>query len=165
MEINHLRYEPLAEYSAVFGRKMDVSTFIDMLSKIGCQKAIAILSRFASLHIFVCHQIPDALILDYMLRMAHSSHIQSIGGAWQQYNQFRAIMCPQSLFILEKWALVYCPVEDELGPIMMPDLMLIMDALLVINDMLPKDDVGGHETEYLDTRRTEASYLCVITSP
>lgn len=149
MEINHLRYEPLAEYSAVFGHKMDDATFKDMLSRIGCQKAIAILSHFASLHIAVCHQIQDAVCLDWQLRVLHSGHIREMGGDWLQYNQFRTIMCPQSIFILEKWALVYCPVEEALNPITMPDLMIIMDALLSINDTLPKDDVIGYETEYL----------------
>lgn len=43
MEINHLSYEPLAEYSEVFGHEMDTVEFENMLSKIGCQKAIAIL--------------------------------------------------------------------------------------------------------------------------
>lgn len=50
MEVNHLSYEPLAEYSEVFGHEMDTVEFENMLSKIGCQKAIAILSRFSSLH-------------------------------------------------------------------------------------------------------------------
>lgn len=149
MEINHLRYEPLAEYSAVFGHEMDDATLKDMLSRIGCQKAIAILSHFASLHIAVCNQIQDAVRLYWQLRAAHSYHISEVGGDWLQYYQFRAIMCPQSIFILEKWALVYCPVEETFSPITLPDLMLIMDALLAINDMLPKDDVDGHETEYL----------------
>lgn len=149
MEINHLRYEPLAEYSAVFGHEMDDAALKDMLSRIGCQKAIAILSRFASLHIAVCHKIQDAVCLDWQLRLIHSDHIKKAGGAWLQYNQFSTIICPQSIFILEKWALVYCPVEEAFSPITMPDLMLIMDALLAINDMLPKDDVDGHETEYL----------------
>lgn len=34
MEINHLRYEALAEYSTVFGYKMEDAMFIEMLSKI-----------------------------------------------------------------------------------------------------------------------------------
>lgn len=148
MEINHLRYEALAEYSTVFGYKMEDAMFIEMLSKIGCEKAIAILSRFASLHNAVCSQIQDAVYLDWILRTIHSGHIRNKGGNWQQYNQFRALMCPQSVFILEKMALVYCPIEKTLGPIQSADLMLIMDALLVVNDMLPKD-VDGHETEYL----------------
>ena len=58
-------------------------------------------------------------------------------------------MCPQSIFLLEKLALIYCPVEEQLSPIIPNDLLLMMDALLAINDMLPKDDVDGHETEYL----------------
>lgn len=36
-----------------------------------------------------------------------------------------------------------------MSPIIPNDLLLMMDALLAINDMLPKDDVDGHETEYL----------------
>lgn len=149
MEINHLRYEPLAEYSAVFGHKMDDDTLKDMLSRIGCQKAISILSRFASLHIAVCHQIQDAVRLDWQLRVLHSMQIREAGGDWLQYNQFGAMMCTQSILNLQKWVLTYCPVEDELSPITLPDLMLIMNALLTINDMLPSADVEGHETEYL----------------
>lgn len=58
-------------------------------------------------------------------------------------------MCQQSIFELEKWALLYCPIEDSLSPIVLPDLMLVMDALLAVNDRLPKDEVEGHEAEYL----------------
>lgn len=148
MEINHLRYEPLAEYSAVFGHEMDDATLKDMLSRVGCQKAIVILSRFTSLHVAVCNQNQDAILLNFQLRVLHSGHIRDLNGAWLQY-QFRTIMCPQTIFILQKWALVFCPVEEEFSPITLPDLMVIMDVLLAINDRLPKDDVDGHETEYL----------------
>lgn len=149
MEINHLRYEPLAEYSIVFGKEINDAELIELISGIGCQKAIAILSRFASLHIAVCHQNHEAICLDWKLRMLHSGHIKELGGNWLQYNQFKTIMCPQSIFILEKWALVHCPKEKDFSPITIPDLMLIMDALIAINDKLPKGDVDGHETEYL----------------
>lgn len=149
MEINHLRYEPIAEYSVVFGQEIDDVTLKNMLSRIGCQKAIAILSRFASLNIAVCNQIQDAVYLDLQLRIIHSEHIRVAGGNFIKYKQFGTIMCSQSIFILEKWVLAYCPVEDDLSPITLPDLILIMDALLVINDMLPKADIVGHETEYL----------------
>lgn len=149
MEINHLRYEPLAEYSVVFGREISDADLIELISGIGCQKAIAILSHFSSLHIAVCHQNCEAIYLDWQLRILHSNHIKEIGGNWLQYNRFGAIMCPQSIFTLEKWVLVYCPVEKEYSPITIPDLMLIMDALIAINDRLPKEGVDGHETEYL----------------
>lgn len=149
MEINHLSYEPLAEYSEVFGHEMDTVEFENMLSKIGCQKAIAILSRFSSLHNSVCSHVLEAIQLDLKLRVFHSGHIRELGGNWIIYNQFKTIMCPQSIFLLEKLALIYCPVEEQLSPIIPNDLLLMMDALLAINDMLPKDDVDGHETEYL----------------
>lgn len=149
MEINHLSYEPLAEYSEVFGHEMDTVEFENMLSKIGCQKAIAILSRFSSLHNSVCSHVLEAIRLDWKLRVFHSGHIRELDGNWMIYNQFKTIMCPQSIFLLEKLALIYCPVEEQLSPIIPNDLLLMMDALLAINDMLPKDDVDGHETEYL----------------
>ena len=149
MEVNHLSYEPLAEYSEVFGHEMDTVEFENMLSKIGCQKAIAILSRFSSLHNSVCSHVLEAIRLDWKLRVFHSGHIRELDGNWVIYNQFKTIMCPQSIFLLEKLALIYCPVEEQLSPIIPNDLLLMMDALLAINDMLPKDDVDGHETEYL----------------
>ena len=58
-------------------------------------------------------------------------------------------MCLQSIFLLEKWVLVYCLNDCRLTPITLEDIMTIMDAILSINDKLPKDDVHGHETEYL----------------
>ena len=149
MEINHLSYEPFATYSEVFGHEMDTVEFENMLSKIGCQKAIAILSRFSSLHNSVCNGVLEAIRLDWKLRVLHSGHIRELCGNWMIYNQFKTIMCPQSIFLLEKLVLIYCPVEEQLSPIVPNDLLLMMDALLAINDMLPKDDVDGHETEYL----------------
>lgn len=149
MEINHLSYEPLATYSEVFEHEMDTVEFENMLSKIGCQKAIAILSRFSSLHNSVCNRVLEAIQLDWKLRVLHSGHIRELCGNWMKYNQFKTIMCPQSIFLLEKLVLIYCPVEEQLSPIVPNDLFLMMDALLAINDMLPKDDVDGHETEYL----------------
>lgn len=57
MEVNHLSYEPLAEYSEVFGHEMDTVEFENMLSKIGCQKAIAILNYLSSYgKQYVCSQ-------------------------------------------------------------------------------------------------------------
>lgn len=149
MEINHVNYVPIAEYSTVFGYPMDDAVFKDMLSNIGCQKAIAILSRFSSLHIALCGEIQDAVYLHFQLRMIHAKHIRDSGGDGIKYNQFRAVMCPQSIFSLEKWVLEYCPKEDVLSSITLNDLILVMDALLVINDKLPKSEVEGHETEYL----------------
>ena len=149
MENNHLQYVPIADYSSIFGQEINNAIFEDILSKIGCQKAIAILSRFMSLHIGICNGNPDAVRLDWQLRVLHANHVSGAGGDWLQYNQFRTIMSPQSILNLEKWVLKFCPVEYELSPVTPPDLMLVMDALLAINDMLPKTDVVGHETEYL----------------
>lgn len=149
MKINHLKYAVLPEYSSIFGHELNDEDMIHLLSGISCQKAIAILSRFASLHIAICQQNHDALCLDWKLRVAHSKHIQETGGKWLDYNRCKALMCPQSIFELEKWALLYCPIENNLSPIMLPDLILVMDALLAVNDRLPKDEVEGHEAEYL----------------
>lgn len=149
MEINHLQYVPIATYSDIFGHEMNNTEFKHMLSKIGCQKAIAILCRLSSLHNSVCSHIVEAIRLDSGLKLFHSSHIFALGGNLRKYNQFELIMCPQSIFLLEKYVLIYCPVENQLSPIMPDEFLLVLDALLVINDMLPKDDVDGHETEYL----------------
>lgn len=149
MKINHLEYVVLPEYSSIFGHELNDEDMIHLLSGISCQKAIAILSRFASLHIAICQQNHDAICLDWQLRMIHSKHIQENGGKWLDYNRCKTLMCPQSIFELEKWALLYCPIENSLSPIVLPDLMLVMDALLAVNDRLPKDEVEGHEAEYL----------------
>lgn len=67
MEINHLRYEAVAEYSSVFGHPLDDSSLIDKLSHISCQKILAILSRFSCLHIAVCNGDDAAMKLnDYL---------------------------------------------------------------------------------------------------
>lgn len=139
MEINHLQYIPLAQYSDVFGHEMGDAKFKHMLSKIGCKKALSILSRFSSLHNAVFCNISEAIELDWKLRMVHSKHICELGGNWEKYNRFKTIMCPQSIFLFEKLVLIHCPVENQLSPIKLDDLLLIMDALLVINDMLPKN--------------------------
>ena len=149
MEINHLEYVPIAEYSIVFGKEMADAELINLLSGIECQKIIVILARLESLHIAVCQQIKEAVCLDWQLRVLHSSHIKEKGGNWIQYNQYRTIMCPQSIFEAEKWAIAYCPVEDDITPITIPDLMLVMDVILAVNDRLPKEEVSGHELEYL----------------
>lgn len=149
MKINHLEYVAFPEYSLIFNHTLSKEKLIKLLSGISCEKAIAILSRFASLHIGVCQQNQDACQLDWSLRVAHSNHIQKMGGNWIAYNQFKTIMCLQAIFELEKWALLYCPVKKKLSPILLPDLLLIMDAILAINDRLPKGEVSGHETEYL----------------
>lgn len=147
MKINHLEYVAFPEYSLIFNHTLSKEKLIKLLSGISCEKAIAILSRFASLHIGVCQQNQDACQLDWSLRVAHSNHIQKMGGNWIAYNQFKTIMCLQAIFELEKWALLYCPVKKKLSPILLPDLLLIMDAILAINDRLPKGEVSGHETE------------------
>lgn len=149
MKINHLEYVVLPEYSSIFGHELNDEDMIHLLSGISCQKAIAILSRFASLHIAICQQNHDAIRLDWQLRVIHSKHIRENGGKWHDYNRCKTLMCQQSIFELEKWALLYCPIEDSLSPIVLPDLMLVMDALLAVNDRLPKDEVEGHEAEYL----------------
>ena len=149
MEINHLRYEPIAEYSVVFGKEMTDDEIIRLLSCIGCQKAISILARFASLHIAVCRGNKEAVYLDWQLRLLHSNHIEEKGGDRLQYNLHKTIMCLQSVFEAEKWVLAYCPVETDLTPITMVDLMLVMDLIISINDRLPKEEVSGHELEYL----------------
>lgn len=149
MKINHLEYVVLPEYSLIFGHELNDKDMIHLLSGISCQKAIAILSRFASLHIAICQQNHDAIRLDWQLRTIHSKHIHENGGKWLDYNRCKTLMCPQSIFELEKWALLYCPIENSLSPIVLPDLMLVMDALLAVNDRLPKDEVEGHEAEYL----------------
>lgn len=149
MKINHLEYVVLPEYSLIFGHELNDKDMIHLLSGISCQKAIAILSRFASLHIAICQQNHDAIRLDRQLRTIHSKHIHENGGKWLDYNRCKTLMCPQSIFELEKWALLYCPIENSLSPIVLPDLMLVMDALLAVNDRLPKDEVEGHEAEYL----------------
>lgn len=149
MKINHLGYVVLPEYSLIFGHELNDKDMIHLLSGISCQKAIAILSRFASLHIAICQQNHDAIRLDWQLRTIHSKHIHENGGKWLDYNRCKTLMCPQSIFELEKWALLYCPIENSLSPIVLPDLMLVMDALLAVNDRLPKDEVEGHEAEYL----------------
>lgn len=149
MKINHLEYAALPEYSFIFGHELNDEDMIHLLSGISCQKSMVILSRFSSLHIAICQQNHDAICLDCQLRMVHSKHIQKTGGKWFDYNRYKTLMCPQSIFELEKWALLYCPIENNLSPIMLPDLMLVMDALLAVNDRLPKDEVEGHEAEYL----------------
>lgn len=149
MKINHLEYVVLPEYSSVFGHELNDEDMIHLLSGISCQKAIAILSRFASLHIAICQQNHDAIRLDWQLRTIHSKHIHENGGEWLDYNRCKTLMCPQSIFELEKWALLYCPIESSLSPIVLPDLILVMDALLAVNDRLPKNEVEGHEAEYL----------------
>ena len=149
MKINHLQYVPIATYSDIFGHKMDDKEFKHMLSKIGSQKAIAILCRLSSLHNSVCSNILEATRFYCELKLFHSSHIFELGGDVGKYNQFKTAMCPQSIFLLEKLVLIHCPVENQLRPITADDFLLMMDALLIANDMLPKDDVDGHETEYL----------------
>lgn len=149
MKINHLEYVVLPEYSSIFGHELNDEDMIHLLSGISCQKAIAILSRFASLHIAICQQNHDAIRLDWQLRVIHSKHIRENGGKWRDYNRCKTLMCQQSIFELEKWALLYCPIENSLSPIVLPDLMLVMDALLAVNDRLPKNEVEGHEAEYL----------------
>ena len=149
MQINHLEYITLPEYSLIFGHELNDEDMIHLLSGISCQKAIAILSRFYSLHIAICQQNPDAIRLDWQLRVAHSKHIQETGGKQLDYNRCKTLMCPQSIFELEKWVLLYCPIENGLSQITFPDLMLVMDALLAMNDRLPKGEVEGHEAEYL----------------
>lgn len=149
MEINHLRYEAVAEYSSVFGHPLDDSSLIDKLSHISCQKILAILSRFSCLHIAVCNGDDAAMKLNDYLRFIHSVHIDDLGGNKYIYNQFRFIMCSQSIFVLDKWAIKYCPVSTNAEPITQKDVCLIMDLLLVVNDKLPKSEVEGNETEYL----------------
>lgn len=149
MEINHMKYIPLAQHSLVYGSAMDTAGLISLLSGIGCKKAIAILYRFAALHIAVGQGNMDAVHLDWQLRLLHSNHIAKHGGNSILYNRFVAITCPQSVFLLEKWVLAYCAIEGDLSPISVPEWMLMMDALLAINDMLPGEEVTDHETEYL----------------
>lgn len=149
MQINHLEYVTLPEYSLILGHELNDEDMIHLLSGISCQKAIVILSRFYSLHIAICQQNPDAICLDWHLRMIHSKHIREAGGKWINYNHCKILTCPQAIFELEKWALLYCPIDSNLSPISLPDLMLVMDALLAVNDRLPKDEVEGHEAEYL----------------
>ena len=58
-------------------------------------------------------------------------------------------MCSQSIFVLDKWAIKYCPISENAEPITPEDVNLIMDLLLIVNDKLPKSEVEGNETEYL----------------
>lgn len=51
MKINHLKYVAFPEYSLIFNHTLSKEKLIKLLSGISCEKAIAILSRFASLHI------------------------------------------------------------------------------------------------------------------
>lgn len=82
MEVNHLSYEPLAEYSEVFGHEMDTVEFENMLSKIGCQKAIAILSRFSSLHNSVCSHGIRGYSPRLEVKSISSGHIRELDGNW-----------------------------------------------------------------------------------
>lgn len=149
MEINNLTYMTVAEYSAVFGQEMSHKEFLALLSKISCQKALVILSRFASLQLALCYKEKKAIDLSQQLKLIHYKHIKELGGNTVKYNEFDTLMCLQSIFLLEKWVLVYCLNDCRLTPITLEDIMTIMDAILSINDKLPKDDVHGHETEYL----------------
>ena len=147
--MNHLQFAPFATYSDIFGHEMADTKFEHMLSIIECQKALLILSHLSTLHNAICCSSNEAITLDWKLRVIHSKHISELGGNWLKYNQFKSIMSPQSIFLLEKLVLIHCPIANQINPITLDDFILMMDALLVINDMLPKDDVRGHETEYL----------------
>lgn len=149
MKSNHIEYKSLADYSSIFGSQMSDKKFVMMLSGIGCQKALIIVSRFSSLHIACCNNNPDAKRLHLQLRHTHAFHISEIGGNEILYEKFPAIICPQSLFILSKWVLAYCSTEKPLDEIGISDLMLMLDALLIINDKLGKDDVSNYKVEYL----------------
>lgn len=149
MRINHMDYCPVAQYSIVYGKSLDDSEFKKLLSTIGCKKAVAIISKFISLHLAVSQGDASAVCFSKVLRILHAGEIGKRGGDWVKYNRFRAVACLQSLFILEKWVLAYCDVEQEISAIQLHEWIIMMDALLAVNDRLPGEEVVGHETEYL----------------
>ena len=148
MKSNHLEYMPLANFSSVYGTKLTDTELQKMLARVGCQQALVILSRLASIHIAICEYNDDAAHLMQYLRKLHAVHIHARGGNPIAYTHFEIITSPQSIFILEKWVLNYCLAEKEFRPITAADVMCIMDALLAINDRLPSD-IDGQETEFL----------------
>lgn len=149
MRINHLQYIPIALHSSVYGKNMSDEELANKLSTIDCGILTAILCRLFSLHIAICEGNQDAEKLYSMLRFFHAQHIIKQGGDSKKYCAYESIMCPTSLLLLEKWALVHCRVEAEISQITVPDLCLIMDLLLAVNDKMPKGEVKGHETEHL----------------
>ncbi len=149
MRVNHLQYAPLANYSLVYGKMMEDEELAKELATLYCGIAIACLHKLFSLHVAICEGNQDAKTLYNQLRYFHSYSIMRKGGSSETYFQYGAIMCPQSLFLLEKWALIYCRMDDEIRMITIEDLCLVMDLLLVANDKLPKSDIRGHEAEYL----------------
>ena len=113
------------------------------------KKAVAIISRFISLHLAVSQGDTSALKFAKVIRILHAGDIEKRGGNRKRYNQFMAISCLQSLFLLEKWVLAFCNTEQEISPIQPQEWIIMMNALLAINDRLPGEEVVGHETEYL----------------
>ena len=102
-----------------------------------------------SLHIATSQHDTNALKFARVLRILHAGDIEKRGGDWITYNQFKAIACLQSLFMLEKWVLAYCSVEHDISFVQLDEWIIMMNALLAVNDRLPGEEVVGHETEYL----------------
>lgn len=148
-KVNHLRYVCILEYSEVYNKQMSEEKFIEMLSKMNCQKTIAILSRLASLHIACCEGDTNAKKLYKRIIEIHERYIKNNGGKKKEFCKDYGIMCPQSIFTLEKWVLLYCNTESENKNITYSDINKVIDAILVVNDMFPKDDMDNHKMEYL----------------
>lgn len=149
MNVNYLKYEIVPTYSDIFDCSPTNNVFISRLKTISCEKAIYILSRFESLFLAYIQNNIEAKKLYNQLRIKHSHHIQTLGGNITKYCNYKFLMCHQSVFLLEKWVMCYCPMEHKISEVTISDLMNIMDLFLLVNERLPKEDVAHHETEYL----------------
>jgi len=112
--------------------------------------AIAVISRLISLHWAVNSEEKDAKELFNIIRTAHGCRIALEGGKNEPYFKSDTVFCPQTLYVLLKWFLVYGEDRNEpLRAITLDDILYILELSLVVNDFLLGDDVVGNETDYL----------------
>jgi len=147
----YMDYEPVVQYSEVFGGKVSEEEFITRLSKLDGRQAIATISRLLALHYATTGGDQGAIKINFGLRFCHCyKSVESKGGNATLYQSRKILYSPQTLLLLTKWVLIYCKDTRLLRNIGMDDLLEIMDLSMIVNDLLPLDtDIEGHEIEYL----------------
>ena len=148
MHINCTDYVPLIQNSQVYGRVLTQKEISALVSKLECKKAIAIATRLFALNEAYLSKESSASWFMWFLFQSYCKHIQARGGNVETCLH-EAVFCPQTLFQFEKVALSNC---IEAGPILaitLPEIMLVFDVLIAINDHLPQEEVENHKVEYL----------------
>lgn len=148
-DTKYVKYGVLACYSDIYGKQFEKTEINKRIESFDIKLALSLIPRLISLGVAVNREDINARQLNDLIMTAHRCRVSLAGGNLYRYAACDTAYSPQTLYVLLKWFLAYGQETEPLRVIRLDDIMFILDMCLIVNDLLPKDDVAGKEADYL----------------